>query len=352
MHINFSSFLWAHTFIGPFSYALWKIGVTWLSIRQHLHQLGVMTLKPFDPDLIIGKLCLEQSQVVHYGVKIKKENGQGYIAGFFFPDFPYIDQDSTYRVANLFTVEIDLDTKKFIKAKLDDSDLLASQTMILLWFNIIAAQHVKLHAMANWAVNVDNNVRKKNPFFYRNSVVTSVYNYFGYSCFKTYMKGWEKRGLLKLGFDPDSLIACFDHGIRENIVMHQNISDLSNYSRLVKFVIEVRGIFLKEFTVHRDSFPGVNPEAMFVGTVLHSLDHTLMEWNLEDPLWLDVNDTRFGVMAQIGRIVRVGFVEDVPLLYFHKRFKGSKHPFYEAVYEKAAKIDIKLADNMDTCIIK
>jgi len=77
-----------------------------------------------------------------------------------------------------------------------------------------------------------------------------------------------------------------------------------------------------------------------------------MEWNLVDPLWLDVDDPRFGKMAEIGRIVRVGFVPDVPLLYFHKRFKGSGHPFYEAVYEKAAKVDKQFADHIDTCIIK
>jgi len=89
-----------------------------------------------------------------------------------------------------------------------------------------------------------------------------------------------------------------------------------------------------------------------VGTILHSLDHCLLEWNLEDPLWLDVDDPRFGKMAELGRIVRVGFVEDVPFLYFNKRFKGSNHPFYKNVYEKAAKIDKKFADNMDTCIVK
>ena len=89
-----------------------------------------------------------------------------------------------------------------------------------------------------------------------------------------------------------------------------------------------------------------------MGTVLHSLDHTLMEWNLDDPLWLDIHDSKFGKMAEIGRIVRVGFVPDLPLLYFHKRFKNSGHPFYDAVYEKAAKVNKKLADNMDTCIVK
>ena len=86
---------------------------------------------------------------------------------------------------------------------------------------------------------------------------------------------------------------------------------------------------------------------MFGGTVLHSLDHTLMDWKLKDPLWLDVDDPRFRVMAELGRVVKVGFVSDVPglYLYFHKRFEGSGgHPFHEAVNRKAAKINKKLAD--------
>jgi hypothetical protein len=37
-----------------------------------------------------------------------------------------------------------------------------------------------------------------------------------------------------------------------------------------------------------------------------------------DPLWLDVDDPRFGKMAEVGRIVKVGFVSDIPGLYFHK----------------------------------
>ena len=140
----------------------------------------------------------------------------------------------------------------------------------------------------------------------------------------------------------------------------------------------MRAIFTAEFQKHKDLFPGTDGEAseskwvynlfethirslsnnsllllsVFVGTVLHSLDHSLMDWNLKDPLWLDVDDPRFGKMAEVGRVVKVGFVSDIPGLYFHKRFKGSGHPFYEAVYRKAAKINKKFADNMDTCIIK
>ena len=69
-------------------------------------------------------------------------------------------------------------------------------------------------------------------------------------------------------------------------------------------------------------------------------------------MWLDVNHPKFGRMAEVGQIVKVGFVQDVPGLIFENRFKGSKHHFYGSVYRKAAKIDKYMVDNVDTCIIK
>jgi len=72
-----------------------------------------------------------------------------------------------------------------------------------------------------------------------------------------------------------------------------------------------------------------------------------------DPLWFDEHHPEFGRMAEMGRIVRVGFVSNLPGLLFHRRFKGSKHPFcHEKVHEYAATIHEDLVDNMDSCIIK
>jgi hypothetical protein len=71
-----------------------------------------------------------------------------------------------------------------------------------------------------------------------------------------------------------------------------------------------------------------------------------MDWNLNDALFLDTEDKRFGKMAEMGQVVKAGFVSDLKGIYFHKRFKNSGHPFFDAVYEKAAKIDKLLADNM------
>ena len=61
---------------------------------------------------------------------------------------------------------------------------------------------------------------------------------------------------------------------------------------------------------------------------------------------------RFGLMAEMDRLVMVGHTKDLPGLIFHKRYKGSTHPFYAGFYQKAAKIDTRWADVMDTCIVK
>ena len=53
---------------------------------------------------------------------------------------------------------------------------------------------------------------------------------------------------------------------------------------------------------------------------MHSLDHTRMEWNIEDLLWLDIDHPEFARMAEMWRMVRVGFVGNLPGLLFHRQF--------------------------------
>lgn len=353
IYIHFLDFLWGYCFIAPMTYLLYLKGVSMLKVRAYLYKRGLLKVEEADLEALIGIMCLEQSQVINYFAKTKKGSKLGNVAGFFFSDFPYVDNNVDFRVADLFAVDIDLDTKRFVKAKLNDVDLTPSQTFILLSFNTISGQHVKLHAMANWGINDDPSLKETNPFLRRNSVVTAMYNFFGYSNFSNLIEGWESEGILSNGWsEKGSLIKVFNHGIKEGVGQHGNITELMRHSRFVNFSVKVRVIFINEFARHKHLFPGIDGEAFFVGTVLHSLDHTLLEWNVADPLWLDIDDPKFGKMAELTRIVLAGFTEDLPFLYFNKRFSGSDHPFYKRVYEKAAKIDKELADHMDTCIIK
>lgn len=254
--------------------------------------------------------------------------------------------------ADLFAVDVDLDTKKMVKCKLDDENLTSKEALILLFYNTVSAQHVKLHSYGNWGCNIDEEVKKINPFLYTSSLVSIVYNYFGFTSFPRFFAAWKKEGLLTHDFPPQAFTDTVVHGVVENIWQHSHIIELAPYSDFVSFITKVRVHFHAEFKRYKHLFPGVHAEGLFAGTIIHSLDHALMDWNLEDPLWLDVNDPRFGSMAELGRIIKVGFVPEVPGYYFKRKWHGSGHPFYEAVYAKAAKIDKKMADAMDTCICR
>ena len=126
-----------------------------------------------------------------------------------------------------------------------------------------AAQHVKLHAMANWGVNVDEALADVNPFFRQSSVVTVLYNYFGYTSFNGFFETWAKEGLVSPGWmKPERpLVQAFNHGIKANVWQHSQIVELVKYSEFVNFVVQVRAIFTAEFQKHKDLFPGTDGEA-------------------------------------------------------------------------------------------
>ena len=96
------------------------------------------------------------------------------------------------------------------------------------------------------------------------------------------------------------------------------------------------------------SFSGINGEALFVGSIIHSLDHSSAEYVLEDPFSLDATHEEFGLMALVGQLGRVGFTEKPPGQMFKKMYKdGKKGSFWRQVYEKASLIDKELADKME-----
>mmetsp|Transcript_47779 Transcript_47779/g.147621 ORF Transcript_47779/g.147621 Transcript_47779/m.147621 type:complete len:195 (+) Transcript_47779:759-1343(+) len=185
----------------------------------------------------------------------------------------------------------------------------------------------------------------------RFSRITVMYNYFGKSIFPRLAKRWHRWGWCTS--DWPELPEVFAHSESQGIPEHRAIYELQQHSEVVNFVVRVRNNFLNSFAeCKKATFPGVDGEALFVGTVLHSLDHTLMGWNLEDPLWLDVESERFATMAELGRVVRVGFVEDLPWLLVKRRCRGSPVSFFRGVYKYACTVNRKFADSMDTCIIK
>ena len=61
------------------------------------------------------------------------------------------------------------------------------------------------------------------------------------------------------------------------------INEMAPHSEFVDFQCKLMPFFLKKFDkVKSRYFPGYDGIAFFAGTVLHSLEHSAAEWNMED----------------------------------------------------------------------
>ena len=54
-----------------------------------------------------------------------------------------VDSNGKMQIADLLAVDIDLETKKMVKCKMDGENLAPSEALVLLWYNTMLAQQVK-----------------------------------------------------------------------------------------------------------------------------------------------------------------------------------------------------------------
>ena len=344
IRIKFLDYLWVSFFVGPNVMFKWVTGILWLMVRQALHRRGWLSPKACDPRQVVGRLVLESLQVMHF--TCEREQSGNRIATFCWPNFPILQEDGSIKVMELLTVDINLTTKLMTKAMIDCKRLTPNEVIILLYFHTTFVDHVKVHAYANWGVN--DNI--PDVFVRRMSAITIVYNYYGYTVFERLAALWYFCGFCRHNYCD--LLKVINHGLKEGTVHHSKLHKLLQDSTTVNFVMKVRNGFMNTFHNYRDEFYGIDGEAMFIGTILHSLDHSLLEWNIEDALWLEIESREYGAMAELCRYVRVGFTSDLPGLMFATHYKDAPHPFYQEVYKHAAQIDKRLADCMEACIVK
>lgn len=354
--VSFLDFVWANYFITPNTAWLAVSGVVRLKLRELLHRvicrrIGVPHPSScVDQSKLAGTLLLESAQLVQFR-GIFEISGKK-VATFVWPDMPLLDGDGTFETDESFTlsVDVDLTTKCLERATLNGEPLAARDVVILVWFNTISANHVKIHSYANWASNPCDFTY--SSFQHRMAVATIIYNYFGETMFPRITYCLNKLGMLSSSCQD--ITDVFHKGMTSGVPNHAGVAEIVNYSVFARFLIPVRAYFHNAFKQHRHDLPGIDPEALFIGTIVHSLDHTVASWNLPDPLYLDVDrcEPRFRVMAEMGRLVRSGFVDDIPFLLFRKNYSNSPDKFYQQVYAYAANINKRLADHMDCCIIK
>jgi hypothetical protein len=109
-----------------------------------------------------------------------------------------------------------------------------------------------------------------------------------------------------------------------------------------------------EITTER--FSGIEGEAYFVGSIVHSLDHRNARDLIPDPLVFLGVRPEFVPMAETDMYCWSCFITDIPIVggnfLFPRRYRDSPDPFHKAVYKECVRINKRDADDIDVCIIK
>lgn len=345
IHVSFLPFLAAHYLLVPNAMFLWLSASIKLVIRERLQRANWLPVAPCEYASVVAELCLEGMESINFK-RISTESGEP-IAEFRWDNIAFIRMDTTVGTVGCFRIFVDLSSRRMVGATIDGKAASAKKALILLWFNTVFGTHVKIHAMANWGIA--EHVESWQTWWMQQCTI--MYNYFGFVVFsRAITEFWYKVGLTLRCYS--NIREASAHSASVGVPFHAQVRELREHSRLVRFLLKVRKVFFAEFEKHRPDFAGADAEAMFVGTICHSLDHCMMDENLRDPLWLDIEDPEFGAMAELMRHVRVGFVPDLPCLTFNKRYKHMNHPFYRKVYAYARSVDPWFADRMDAGIVK
>ena len=321
-------------------------GLAKMVFRRWLKAKGIIKGRPASTEVTVAKLILETTLAAYFLDSTEDEDGN-LIGRFVWVDIPVFYAGDRMRIFERLTIVIDLTNHRWLSTQLlGHGPVSARDTLCLMGFILVVPTHVKMHSYANWAVDLES----KNAFVRRMSVITVMYNYFGFSSSTGTMALVHKAGLATSAYAE--IKTCFVKGINSGMHNHAAIRSLASYSDFVKFIIHIRRKFLHCFAKYTEDFPSISGEALFIGTVLHGLDHTMMAKMVKDPLWAEAEDPVFQNCAEVLQIVRAGFVDDLPFIAFNHKYKNAGHPFYREMYKFAATVNQQMADSMDCCIIK
>jgi len=256
----------------------------------------------------------------------------------------------------LLTAEVDLEQRRLRHAQLDERKLEASEAMIVIAFHAFTVAHCKFHACGNWVANCTYGNREDVPLR-RSAIATVIMNYLTKTempRYIGYIDGLSRFGITRRSLSAQNYEKLLRHGLEEGLQdVTYAFKNLYEHSEVLKFADQTRDHFRSRMDDYRgkDIPEDIDAEALFVSTVLHSVEHWALDRAIEDALWFDVTSSDFGIMAEYCRVSRACLMNELPLLSW-KRFKTTKSPFYQDMYTFAREANHVLAECLDTCIAR
>ena len=202
-----------------------------------------------------------------------------------------------------------------------------------------------------WGVNPDH----RNAYLQRLGVITTVYNDMGRRGFPGSVNSLHRLGILS-HMRQEGAEALFSR-VSNPHSKHDDIRQLVPHSKFVDFIVRVRAFFVTKFQEHKDDFPGVHVEALFLGSVFHSVDHfaLLRAADTSDLICEEGYRGRCTAVAEMAAFTVAcvsGKLSLAHLLIGDLLCKDSQHPLFRQTYQFAVKINQQLADEMECCIMR
>ena len=147
---------------------------------------------------------------------------------------------------------------------------------------------------------------------------------------------------------------CFLAALKQGVPEHGDVVRLMPYSKHVSFLVKIRHHFQEAFEKFRSDLPAsISCEGLFLGTVLHSLDHDAYNKAMDWVAFAAMKaSARFQTVHAVQQIVAYMIADDIPTVGVPKYYRDSKMDFHKAVYAAGRLIDVDFADRMQSCIIK
>ena len=348
VYMNFYDFMWCSFFVvppmvfgaligGPHS-----SGIFGLVKNRVLRKLGLK--RQMEPqakaEKALVEFCLNSSMATWITNVAKQDDGSVY-GTITIPDASHITKLSTVNSGTLRLV-IDMVKHRLIEASFQGGKI-ETHDCLALCFNAFGGHtHPLVHSFANWGINTNNN----DNFVRRMALITIKYNNMGLESYPATMQSFRNLGLANyIDHDTTRLTCHMNH----NVPSHAHLREVMHYSEYMRFIFCVRSRFLSEFQKCASEFPGIDGEALFVGTVIHSINHR------QAPYYIDVanftaNNDRYVGDHEWAKATINCFVDKPPGRLFECRFSHADHRFFRTVYEYAVTIDPRLAGYMECCI--
>jgi hypothetical protein len=262
------------------------------------------------------------------------------------PAMTHINAETGNVIAGDFILTVDCVTREFLGATWRRDTLSPAATLGLLMNAFAGHTHPLLHGYAAWGVNVESD----NWFVRRMSVITVKYNNLGVEAWPFMVGFLAKCGLTRTRLTEENTRLTIH--LNHNVPEHSSKMHEMTHLPYVNFVMEVRKSFMKTFEGYKADFADIDPEALFVGTVLHSIDHRVVAKNMSRVLLAAEHavENKFAADVEWG-LYTCNLATDAPLgRPYENRFSHAHHPFFRKVFAFANKIDPELAGFMEACI--